>query len=230
MTREVTVQDRAKQIFKTWLTPFLSEKGFKKDGRIYSRQIGRIQHLLDIHQSTYNRRDKIDFSINVGVYVPDVLEEHYGKWPEEQKRKKIDSPRGVIHCAPGLITTPKRAQGWILQSTDGPNRDVEVGQDIRAVVEEGAFRRFFDRFQSEADVAAFLEQPRKKEDQQMFPYAEAMCLVFAGIIWDQLGQCERCQECMTKAAEAAKGKRLQANTESFARDYVCGNIKGTHAR
>lgn len=223
MTHEVTLQDRAKQIFKTYLTPYMEERGFKKDGRIYSKQLGRVQHFLDIDQSHYNRRDRIEFGVGAGVYIPDV-EQHFWHYPPPKKPKKISAGDGVITCTPGLVAVPKRAQSWILESSDGPEKDAEIGQDIRAVLEAGAFRRFFDRFQTEADVATFLSQPRKKEDWQISPEAESLGCIYAGIIWDQLGECEKCKACMAQAAEWAKGKRVQIHMEQYAREYVCGKL------
>lgn len=223
MTREITLQDRAKQILKSYLTPYMVEKGFKKDGRIYSKQLGRVQHLLDINQSPYNRRDKIDFGLGVGVYIPGV-KQHFWHYPPPKKATKISAGDGVINCAPGLVAVPKRAQSWTLESSDGPEKDAEIGQDIHGVLEEGAFRRFFDRFQTEADVATFLSQARQKEDQQINPAAETISCAYAGIIWDQLGECEKCKACMARTVEIANGKQLYARTEQFAREYVCGML------
>lgn len=223
MTRDVTLPNRAKQIFKAYLTPYMVEKGFKKDGIIYSKHIGRVQHLLSTHQSPYNTRDKIDFGLGAGVYIPDV-EQHFWHRPAPKKPQKISSGDGVICCSPGLVATPKRAQAWILESSDGPEKDVEIGQDIRSVLEAGAFGRFFDRFQTEADVATFLSQPRKKEDWQIAPEAETLSYAYAGIIWDQLGEYEKCKACMAHVVDISKGKKLHARSEAFAREYVCGKL------
>ena len=129
-----------------------------------------------------------------------------------------------MHCAPGLIMVPKRAQEWEIRSADGPEKDIEIAQDVLSVIEEGAFGRFFDRFQHESDVAKFLAEPRSKADQQMFLANLTWGIAYAGVIWDQLGEYEKCMECMRRAGELAKGKRLEADIEKLARDYACGKL------
>ena len=220
MSRELTLQDRVKRIFKTRLTPYLVERGFKKDGRIYSRQVGRIQHLIDIQQSPYNRKDEVSFALNMGVHVPDV-KPHFWKAPDNAK---LIAASGILNVRPGFLVTPQETIWWYLKSSDDPDKDVDIGDDVLLVVEEGGFRRFFDRFKSERDVAQFLTEPRKKEDHHIAPHVESMCRIYAGIIWDQLGEYEKCKECMARAAELAKGKRLEADIEKFAREYVCGKL------
>ncbi len=220
MTREVTLQDRAKQLFKVWLTPYMVEKGFKKNGRIYSKQLGRMLHVTDIQQSFSNRKDSISFALNCGVHIPGVWS-YFTKGPEPSK---IEADFGIVSTRPGLVCVPKQTQWWDMKSSDGPEKDDEIGQDLRTILDDGAFRRFFDRFQCESDVADFLSQPRKKEDLQVMPATDAVGCIYAGIIWDQLGEYEKCKACMDKAAELAKGRRLEVKTEKFAREYVCGQL------
>ncbi len=228
MTREVTLQDRARHIFKTWLTPLMVEKGFKKTGRIYSRQVGRMVHVADLQQSWANRKDSISFTLNCGVHIPRVWS-HFTKGPEPTK---LQGARGVIHVRPGLVCVPKRHSWWDMKSSDDPAGDEAFGQDFRAVVEEGAFRRFFDLFPTEADVANFLMEPRTKQNMQIWPPTASMGFVYAGIIWDQLSEYDKCRTAMARAAELAHGKRLEADCEKFAREYVCGqfpHIEPTHS-
>ncbi len=220
MTREVTLQDRAKQIFKVWLTPYMVEKGFKKNGRIYSKSVGRMLHVADIEQSFSNRKESISFTLNCGVHIPGVWS-HFTKGPEPTK---IEAVHGIVYVRPGLACVPKRHVWWDMNLSDGLEKDVEVGQDLRSIVEEGAFQRFFDRFQSETEVAEFLSQPRTKADQQIRPFTDGVGCIYAGIIWDQLGEYEKCKACMDKAAELAKGRRLEVKTEQFAREYVPGKL------
>jgi len=214
------LQLRARQLVKNWLTPYLKEKGFTKNGRLYSRHAGRMLHLIDIQQSPYNRADEVSFALNCGVHVPGV-KSHFWNAPEPTK---LDAADGIIDTRPGLVTVPKCPQWWHLRTSDGPEIDSAIGTNMRLVVEDGAFRRFFDRFQRENDVAEFLSQPRKNEDRQIMPANDNLKLVYAGIIWDQLGEYEKCKKCMAHAAELAKGKRLEADIEKFARNYVCGKL------
>jgi Domain of unknown function (DUF4304) len=72
MTPEATPQKRAAIIVKKWLTPTMQARGFTKKGRIYTRILPDVVHLMDIQQSDSNRKTGVRFTLNMGVYVPGV--------------------------------------------------------------------------------------------------------------------------------------------------------------
>ena len=220
MTPEITPQKRAAAIVKKWLTPTMQARGFTKKGRIYTRTLADVVHLMDIQQSDSNRKTAVSFALNIGVFVPGVNPTaHHSPTPEI-----LDTPYGVIHTRPGLVSERNFNTWWDVKSSEDPAKDDDIGRDLLETVEEGAFQRFFDRFMDKKSLAEFLMTPRQKWDKAMFPYVESVCFVYAGLIWDQLGDYDKCRECMAKAALFAKGKRLEADTEKFAREYVCGSV------
>ena len=220
MTLEITPQKRAAAIIKKWLTPTLQARGFTKKGRVYIRILPEVMHLVDIQQSDSNKNTAASFALNMGVYVPGVSRAiHSG--PEPQK---FIAAHGLLHGRPGFQCEPISTTWWDVKSSDDPAKDEDIGRNLLAVVEEGAFQYFFDRLMNKKSMAEFLEVPRQKRYQQMFPYVESCWYVYAGLIWDQLGEYDKCRACMAKAVEAAKGKRLEADIEKFAREYVCGSV------
>jgi hypothetical protein len=223
MTLEITPQKRAASIIKKWLTPTMQARGFTKKGRIYTRILADVVHLMDIQQSDSNRKTAVSYALNMGVYVPGVWETaHDGTMP-----KILDTPDCPVHSRPGFQCVPISTTWWDVKSSEDPAKDDDVGRNMLAVVEEGAFQYFFDRLMDRRSFAEFLQVPRQKRYQQMFPYVESRWFVYAGLIWDQLGDYDKCRECMAKAVEAAKGKRLEADMEKFAREYVCGSVDWT---
>ena len=229
MTLDRTPKDRTQRMIKMYVMPNLHAKGFKKAARSYCRRLDQLLHILKISPSSTNSRDKYGFGVTVGIHIPFVMA-HFLKRPKPPNDTKILPEHGLLHCAPSLLMAPKHAQEWAIHSDDGPEKDIEMGHDLRSVIEEGAFRRFFDRFQHPSDVADFLSRARSKADQQISPANIKLCNVYAGIIWDQLGEYQKCTECMRSAAELTKGKRLKADIEQFSRDYVCGKLPRIQSR
>jgi hypothetical protein len=220
MTLEITPQKRAAAIIKKWLTPTMQMHGFTKKGRIYTRILPDVVHLMDIQQSDSNRKTAVRYALNMGIHVPGVRLAIYPKFAP----KALDAPVGLIHGRPGFQCEPISTTWWDVKSSEDPAKDDDVGRDMLAVVEEGAFQYFFARFMNKKALAEFLEVPRSNRYKQLFPYVESPCLVYAGLIWDQLGNYDKCRECMAKAVESAKGKRLEADMEKFAREYVYGSV------
>ncbi len=220
MTPEITPQKRAAAIIKKWLTPTLQARGFTKKGRVYIRILPDVMHLMDIQQSDSNKKTAVSYTLNIGVYVPGVgATAFHGPTPT-----KFTAATGIIHARPGLLVDRRFDTWWDVTSGEDPTKDDDVGRNMLAIVEEGAFLHFFDRFMNKKALAEFLENPRPKRYQTIFPLVDSRWYVFAGLIWDQLGDYDRCRACMAKAVEAAKGKRLEANMEKFAREYVCGSV------
>ena len=142
-----------------------------------------------------------------------------------------EAASGLVHVRPGLLTPGAKNAWWDITAFDGPEKDAEIGQQIRSLVEETALP-FFDRFPNESAMAEFLSQPRRREDRFIDPRVESLGLVYAGIIWHQLAIVDKCRDCMDRAAEKAKGKRLEADVERFAQAFVCdhnGDEKGASA-
>jgi hypothetical protein len=209
---------REKQILKTCLTPTLEQAGFKQRGNIYERASGRLHYLLDVQRDYYNTVEKSEFALNCGIFV-DGLWSTYTGLPEP---KAPDTPGGAVHTRPGLLTSPKRTQWWQVKLSDGPERDAEIGQEIRSLVED-AVLPFFERFPDEAAIAEFLSQPRKKEDQQIFPHAESLQRTYAAILWRMLGCRAKCQECLEQAIALRKAPGREV-FDAFMKRFSCSDL------
>jgi len=219
MTHSRLLQDRKRGILKTFVTPSLVGAGFKQKGNIYTRHVGRIQHIVEVEPSRLNAPGESSFALGCGVYLPGLWSGFTGL-PEPDEPHVVDC---TIRATPGLLTTPKREQWWRLKLSDTPERDTEIAQDVGSVVSEVVLP-FLARFQESRDAAEFLSQPREKTYQQVSPYVPSMCFIYAGIIWDQLGEYDKCKDCMARAVELATGKRLEVKNLEFAREYVCGKL------
>ncbi|WP_170228811.1 DUF4304 domain-containing protein [Polyangium fumosum] len=202
--------------FKVWVTPMLHAAGFKKRGIVYVRELGSVQHLFQHESDDLNTAEKYSFTTNCGIYVPGVKTAYWG--PGSVEPKAPDAADGVLNVRPQQLIPG--GKGWFeLTSSDGPEKDDEIGQELRRLVETAALP-FFDRFPDERAVAEFLSQPRKKEDRHVVPFADTLELFYAAILWKRLGCKDRCRECFER--EKAKTKRrFGSGPEKFMARFSC---------
>ncbi|MDI3287922.1 DUF4304 domain-containing protein [Polyangium sp. 15x6] len=204
-------------IFKTWVTPTLHEAGFKKRGIVYVRDLGSVQHLFNHESGDYNTADKLSFTTNCGIYVPGVFPAFANPSLEEPKAPRAF--QGLLNVRPNFLMPARRLTWWELTSSDGPEKDDEVGQELRTLVETAALP-FFDRFRDERAVAEFLSQPRRKEDRHVMPFEETFELCYAAILWKRLGCKDKCRECIERERSKTK-KRYSPLPEKFLARFSC---------
>ncbi|MDI1437655.1 DUF4304 domain-containing protein [Polyangium sorediatum] len=201
-------------IFKTWVTPTLHAAGFEKRGIVYVRDLGSVQHLFNHETGKFNTADEYRFTTNCGVHVPGVR----GTYGNCVEPKVVDAAYGLLNVRPGMLT-PTGDSWWDLTPSDGPEKDDEVGQALRRLVETAALP-FFDRFRDECAVAEFLSQPRRKEDRFIAPREDTFELFFAAILWKRLGCKDRCRECFEREKSKTK-KRFGSGPEKFMARFSC---------
>ncbi|HVK64290.1 MAG TPA: hypothetical protein VM694_07445 [Polyangium sp.] len=214
MTHKRVLRDRMSHIFKMWVTPTLHEAGFKKRGIVYVRDLGSVQHFFNHESDDLNTADKYSFTTNCGIHVPGVR----GIFGNCVEPKAVDAAYGLLNVRPGMLT-PTGDSWYKLTSSDGPEKDDEVGQELRRLVEVAALP-FFDRFRDERSVAEFLSQPRRKEDRHVMPFEETFELCYAAILWKRLGCKDRCRECIEREQSKTK-KRYSPLPEKFLARFSC---------
>jgi Domain of unknown function (DUF4304) len=205
MSRKNPLQNRVQKIFKAELTPTLDNVGFTKHGIVYTRDLHPIVNIVDVQQSFGNTLQAISFTLNCGIYVPGVKASFWNA-PEPQK---LCAANGIIDMRLGSALLGRIEQWWDLKTTDGLERDAEIGLDIRLSLEQRAFP-LFDRFREKRAIAEFLSQPRRKEDSPLFTYGEAYQRAYAAILWRMLGDQEQFNECLEQAVALSRktpGKR-----------------------
>ena len=216
MNPKRVLRDRMSHIFKTWVTPTLHEAGFKKRGIVYVRDLGSVQHLFNHESDDLNTADKYSFTTNCGIYVPGVRTLYWG--PDSVEPKAPDAADGLLNVRPGALTRTGDTW-WELTSSDGPEKDDDVGRALRKRVEVAALP-FFDRFRDEHSVAEFLSQPRRKEDRSIDPREDTFELFFAAILWKRLGCKDKCRECIERERSKTK-RRFGSGPEKFLARFSC---------
>ncbi|MDI1427913.1 DUF4304 domain-containing protein [Polyangium sorediatum] len=194
----------------------LHAAGFKKRGSVYVRELGSVQHLFQHESDDLNTAEKYEFTTNCGIFIPGVKTLYWG--PGSVEPKAPQPPDGVLNVRPGMLT-PTGDRWWELRSSDGPEKDDEVGQALRGLVETAALP-FFDRFRDERAVAEFLSQPRRKEDRFIDPREDTFDLFYAAILWKRLGCKGKCRECIEREKSKTK-RRFGTGPEKFLARFSC---------
>jgi hypothetical protein len=96
------LQKELDQIIKDAITPLLKTKGFKKQGRNFFKDLGEIGWCFNIQSSLYSHQENVNFTFNVGIFVPSAYEIYYNepipKFPKEYHcivRKRISELKDV---------------------------------------------------------------------------------------------------------------------------------------
>ncbi len=96
------LQKELDQIIKNAITPLLKTKGFIKQGRNFYKDLGEIGWCFNIQSSLYSHQENVDFTFNVGIFVPSAYEIYFNekmpKFPKEYHcivRKRISELKDV---------------------------------------------------------------------------------------------------------------------------------------
>ena len=102
------------------------ELGFERSGRIFSAERSDVTWLIDL-QSNYRLDGSLEFTINGGVYVPEVFATYAGN-PDFDSRS---IPYCCVRARIGMLTEELRDSWWTLyaEDTSGDADAAEAGGD-----------------------------------------------------------------------------------------------------
>lgn len=63
--------DPVKEIIRDYIAPGLKEAGFEKSGATWNCRIDGVVYVVDL-QSSRSGSDRVDFTLNFGIWVEDV--------------------------------------------------------------------------------------------------------------------------------------------------------------
>lgn len=115
------------------VSPTLRNKGFRKKGLVWNRNLGDIVHVLDIQPSRWNTKDEKSFTINVGVLYKPAWSICWGKACPEVIKAHDCFPEFRIGQLLANLAPKALDKWWTLKSED----DVEVvGEELQDVISE----------------------------------------------------------------------------------------------
>ena len=117
------------EIIKQGLVPLLKKEGFKKKSRNFYREHNNRVEIINIQASQFNEGNNGKFTINVGVYYPDIA-----KITEAPSVKGIPKEYNcTIRERIGSLTPENKDQWWEI---NGSKNDFDISMIITQQVEE----------------------------------------------------------------------------------------------
>lgn len=123
------IAKRIDAIIKEGLAPLLKKEGFKKKARNFYRELENRIELINIQASKWNEGDEGQFTVNVGVYYPEISK-ITDALPVSGMPREYDC---TIRERIGLLTPENKDRWWEIDST---SNDSEVSANVANQVQE----------------------------------------------------------------------------------------------
>ncbi len=195
---------RLNSILKNPFTQYLRSLGFKKSKYNYLRNLGELAWIINVQKSQFNDKEMTQFTINGGIYVPEVFSIY-------SNTENISKPQ-IEHCSCsvriGMLTEFRKDIWWKLKQSDSIKNDFKIAEDTQEKVEKYLIP-FLGKFKNLFDIADFLESELDYQRNQYFPISKAQRLAFAGIIYSKLGEIEKSNQALSFAVEASKKSPIE---------------------
>ncbi|MGI4790388.1 MAG: DUF4304 domain-containing protein [Janthinobacterium lividum] len=195
------LENRFNSIIRVAMTTPLTQNGFRKRGRVFSRQLDGLAWLIEIQRSRHNSKEQTAFTVDCGIYVPGVMN-LYIRIPAPTVPTTIDC---CIRIGNEMLTEESVNGWWTLY--DPPHtvqEDAEILNDLHKRVFNHVLP-FLNEFPSTSEVAQYLERPRANGEQRITPGTYAMALGCAGIIRLLRDERKAAIEALSKAVQEASG-------------------------
>jgi hypothetical protein len=180
-------EKRIQSILGAYITPYLHEQGFARDGNKYSLKLAELTWLIEIERSGFNDSTQARFTVDCCVFVPGVVSRYLGKGDPARP----GYPDCVLHSRLGWLAEDRLDTWWTLSTIDNaPQIDAEVGRDIVERLGRDGLP-FLHRFRARANVLDFLVESRKERDLGVDPREGTVSLAYASIL--SLLMCDEAQ-------------------------------------
>ena len=140
-------------VIRANVAPYLKEQGFVKKGTVWNRTNGEVVNVLDVQKGSPRRDGRIDFTLNVGIWMHEVWTICWARPTPDFIRETDCFPRFRI----GLLLedfNPKFRDKW--WSLDSQQSVSAVGEELRGIL-KGACFPLFGRLARVGDVLSFVE-------------------------------------------------------------------------
>ncbi|MQR94634.1 DUF4304 domain-containing protein [Fictibacillus phosphorivorans] len=149
----VKIKDVFKQIVKEIIAPTLKNHGFKKKGNNFASTFPGFSWTINVQSSSWNTREDVAFTINMGVYIESL----YGTYYQDEPPKfplEVDS---VMRLRISALknTTNQYEDSWykLTSATNLEDLIEQVKDDLERVIIP-----HFQQLQSIQDVIQGLEK------------------------------------------------------------------------
>jgi hypothetical protein len=120
-------------IIKDGFTEILKPLGFKKKGNNFYRNLEQIGHVVNVQKTVWGTKEKTNFSINVGVFVPEFWMVYFNFHNKEIP----DFPLAVdclINKRIGAIRNDRDIWFEVSNETDEPALRTEIRRNVKEYI------------------------------------------------------------------------------------------------
>jgi hypothetical protein len=142
-----------RKLDKAFLSPLLGQHGFKKKGLAWNHGSGDIVHVLDFQISKFSGPDRIDFTINLGIWMRPLWMVYTGKQTPAFIKESDCWPSYRVGQVLADFRPDAKDLWWVLTNEDEVER---VGVEVGTIVSDKCLP-FLSRFRSLEDVKRFYE-------------------------------------------------------------------------
>jgi len=197
---------RIDEILKAGLTPLLRKHRFTKRGSVYLAELGDVAWLVDVQKSRWNDATEAQFTVNGGVYVRGIVSA-YCSSPEPRRPRLEDC---CLSVRIGRLHEESVDKWWKLTGSSGPQDpgDEQVAAEVCEWV-EGLLLAFFRRFESLAEIVAFLEGPIDSTTSFVSPQSSAQRHAYACLVHLRMGNAAKARIEIDEAVRQAEGSPVE---------------------
>lgn len=200
-TREL--DRRLNELLKQWINPVLKQAGFKKKNLSYVADRGSLSWYLNVQRSQWNSQEKLEFTVNCGVFVPGVV----STWTNHPPKKSVTLTKCAIYVRLGMLTEERRDRWWVLEERDDADSvDRAIGEELQNTIQEYGLG-FLRDFNTPVEVAEFLVASPESA-KYVDPMSRAYRLAYAAIVYYLMGNRERKTELIDEAVKMVTGSSI----------------------
>jgi len=195
---------RLNLILENRIVPILKEHGFKENQLTFTRQFESIAFVIDLQKSRWNDKSGSQFTLNIGIYVPEV----FSIYTNKMEPTKIRLEHCTLHIRIGMLDPSSKDIWWTLSENDSFEVDNQISQELIEKLNNLVFP-FFSKFDNSLDVARFLASDLGKEFNQLFPFTKAQRLAYSAIIYFKMGEQAKSKELFETACNASRKSPIE---------------------
>lgn len=197
------MEQRYGGLVRQWVTTTLTREGFRKVRESYARELLGLVWYFDLQRSRFNTEEKIEFTVNCGVFVPGVV----SAYANRPARKAITLADCSVYARIGMLSESRTDLWWTLRQADNPETSTQaIGAELQGVIERLGLP-FVRQFDSPAKVAGFL-MAAPETAQHVNPMSGAVRCAYAAIIFSLLGDHHRQKVAIAMALDRARNSPL----------------------
>ncbi len=137
-----------KKLIKDHIANTLKGVGFSKKGLTWNRNIDGYIHVINIQPSHLDNDSKTDFTVNIGILLPDIWETFWDKQVPKFVKEENCYPRFRLGELLAGFNGKCRDKWWTLSV----EKDVDVvGKELETIINDTCLP-FFDKAKSISDI------------------------------------------------------------------------------